>query len=334
MPRLKRSDCSRKGISRRRAGKGFFYLDAQGERVKDEELIDRIRALAIPPAWREVWICPFDNGHIQATGIDDAGRKQYLYHEKWSLQRSMAKFDEMLDFSRKLPALRKAVAADLTGEEFSKERVIACAVRLMDLGFFRIGSEQYAEENETYGVATILRSHVSLLEGDGVRFEYSAKGSQERIQDVEDPDVRQVAEAMLRRRSGPDDFLAYKEGRSWVDIRSGDINEYIQRYARETSSAKDFRTWNGTVLAAVELAVGVMPDSKRGRERRIREAVEVVSEHLGNTPAVCRASYIDPRLLDRFRNGHRIDVPRGWEVGSSPRTRAKIERRVRELIEG
>ena len=333
MKRLKRSDCSRTGITRRRAGKGFVYIDADGNRIRDDEQIDQIKALAIPPAWRDVWICPYENGHIQATGIDDAGRKQYLYHEKWSLQQSMRKFDEMLDFSRQLPKLRKTVAEDLGGDEISKNRVLACAVRLMDLGFFRIGSEQYAEENSTYGVATILRSHVSLVGDDVVRFEYSAKGSQERIQDVEDPDVRMVAEALLRRRSGPDDFLAFKEGRSWVDIKSGDINQYIQDLAGMSSSAKDFRTWNGTVLAAVELGLGDLPDSKRGRERRIREAVEAVSEHLGNTPAVCRASYIDPRVLDSFRNGHRIDVPKGWEVGSSPRTRATIERRVRELIE-
>lgn len=334
MRRLKRSDCSGKGIKRRRAGKGFVYLDAEGERITDEHLIGRIKALAIPPAWQDVWICPFDHGHIQATGIDDAGRKQYLYHEKWSHQRSMAKFDEMLGFSRQLPALRKVVANDLNADGITRERVLASAVRLMDLGFFRIGSEQYAEENDTYGVATILRSHVTLLDGDGVRFEYPAKGSQERVQDVHDPEVRKVAETLLRRRSGPDDFLAFKEGRAWVDVRSSDVNEYIQTHAGESCSAKDFRTWNGTVLAAVELGAGDLPESKRGRDRRIREVVESVSGHLGNTPAVCRASYIDPRVLDRFRNGQRIDVPGSWKPGSAPRVRARIETRVRELIEG
>lgn len=333
MRRLKRSDCSGAGLTRRRAGKGFVYVDADGERIKDEEQIEHIKSLAIPPAWQEVWICPYDNGHIQATGIDDSGRKQYLYHEKWSRQRSMVKFDELLDFSRKLPKLRKAVAKDLAGDEISKERVLACAVRLMDLGFFRIGSEQYAEENDTYGVATILRSHVSVVGDDLIRFEYSAKGSQKRVQDVEDPDVRKITKAQLRRRGGPDDFLAFKEGRRWVDVKSGDINDYIQELAGTKSSAKDFRTWNGTVLAAVELGLGAIPENKRGRDRRIKEAVEAVSEHLGNTPAVCRSSYIDPRVLDRFRNGQRIEVPKGWRVGSSPRTRATIERRVRELIE-
>lgn len=332
--RLKRSDCSGEGILRRRAGKGFTYVDSGGERVTDPRVVGRIKELAIPPAWKEVWICPAENGHIQATGIDDAGRKQYLYHDLWSQKASSKKFDEMLAFSRKLPALRKAVSLDIDPDELSRECALACAVRLMDLGFFRIGSEQYAEENETFGMATIRKDHVSLVDDDGVRFEYSAKGSQERVQIVRDPEVRKVSEKLLRRRSGPEDFLAYKHGRRWVDVKSGDINGYIQEHAGERFSAKDFRTWNGTVLAAVELGVTEMPDSKRGRERRIREAIGEVSDLLGNTPAVCRASYIDPRVLDRYRNGHRIDVPKSWRVGAAPRTRATIERRVRDLIEG
>jgi len=332
--RLRRSDCSGKGIARRRAGKGFTYVDSDGDRVTDTETLDRIKALAIPPAWKDVWICPVVNGHIQATGFDDAGRKQYRYHDFWSKRASARKFDEMIEFSRKLPALRKAVSTDLDSEDLTRESALACAVKLMDLGFFRIGSEQYAEENETYGVATILKSHVSLEGTEGVRFEYSAKGSQERVQVVEDPEVRKISERLLRRRSGPDDFLAYKEGRNWVDVKSSDVNRYIQEHTDERFSAKDFRTWNGTVLAAVELGATDLPDSKRGRERRIREAIESVSELLGNTPAVCRSSYVDPRVLDRYRNGHRIEVPSSWEVGSSPRLRTRIEKRVRDLIAG
>jgi DNA topoisomerase-1 len=332
--RLKRSDCSAKGITRRRAGKGFTYLDSDGQRVTDRETIERIRALAIPPAWNDVWICPAVNGHIQATGIDDAGRKQYRYHDFWSKRASSRKFDTMLEFSRKLPALRNAVSKDLDSDEITRESALACAVKLMDLGFFRIGSEQYAEENDTYGVATILKSHVSLVGKEGVRFEYSAKGSIDRIQDVEDPEVRKISEKLLRRRSGPADFLAYKEGRRWVDVKSSDINAYIQEYTDDRFSAKDFRTWNGTVLAAVELGAAGMPESRRGRDRKIREAIERVAEQLGNTPAVCRSSYVDPRVLDRYRNGHQITVPSDWEVGSSPRLRSRIERSVRDLIEG
>lgn len=332
--RLRRSDCAGKGITRRRAGKGFTYVDSEGDRVTDPETIERIKALAIPPAWQDVWICPAVNGHIQATGFDDAGRKQYRYHDFWNQRASARKFDEMIEFSRKLPALRKAVSTDLDSDEITRESALACAVKLMDLGFFRIGSEQYAEENETYGVATILKSHVSLVGDEGVRFDYTAKGSIDRVQDVEDPEVRSIAEKLLRRRSGPDDFLAFKEGGRWVDVKSTDVNAYIQEYTDERFSAKDFRTWNGTVLAAVELGATELPESKRGRDRKIKEAVAGVAEMLGNTPAVARNSYIDPRVLDRFRNGHQIDVPSGWEVGSSPRTRATIEKRVRELIRG
>jgi len=331
--RLRRSDCSGAGIRRRRAGKGFTYLDVEGDRITDPEAVDRIKQLAIPPAWSDVWICPAVNGHIQATGFDDAGRKQYLYHEHWSRTASAKKFDEMLEFSRKLPALRKAVNTDFDSDEITRESALACAVRLMDLGFFRIGSEQYAEENRTFGVATLLKSHVSLIGEDAVRFEYSAKGSQKRIQDVYEHDVRAITEKLLRRRSGPDDFLVYKRGRSWVDVRSSDINEYIQEHTDRRFSAKDFRTWNGTVLAAVELGTADLPDSKRGRERKIREAIERVAELLGNTPAVCRSSYVDPRVLDRFRNGHRIEVPAEWRIGSAPRLRSRIEKRVRDLIE-
>ena len=330
MPRLKRSDCSAAGISRRRAGKGFTYREAGGDRVTDEVLLERIRQLAIPPAWKDVWICPDDNGHIQATGIDDAGRKQYLYHEHWSHRASMKKFDEMIEFSRRLPKLRKIVARDIFLEGMPRERALACAVRMMDLGYFRIGSEQYAEENETYGAATILKSHVTLAGKQGVRFEYSAKGSQERIQDISDRGLRKAAEELLKRRSGPEDFLVYKRGRNWTDVRSTDINEYIQAHAGETFSAKDFRTWNGTVLAAVDLGAAEMPESRRGRERVIKKAVEVVAERLGNTPAVSRNSYIDPRVLDRFRNGHRITLP--VKGAASGRGRTLIERRVRDLI--
>lgn len=310
-----------------------MYLDADGDRVSEQETIDRVKQLAIPPAWTEVWICTADNGHIQATGFDDAGRKQYLYHEQWSRNASSKKFDEMLEFSRVLPALRRVVAFDIATDEITRAAALACAVRLMDLGFFRIGSEEYADENRTFGVATIRKNHVSLVDDDGVRFEYSAKGSKKRIQDVYAHDVRIFAEKLLRRRSGPDDFLVYKDGRTWVDVKSSDINEYIQEHTDGRFSAKDFRTWNGTVLAAAILGMAEMPDTTRGREREIRDAIEQVAELLGNTPAVCRKSYVDPRVLDRFRDGIQIDVPAGWRIESAPRVRAVVEKRVRGLIE-
>ena len=334
MTRLRRSDCSSPGITRRRAGKAFYYLDSEGQRIRDEDVIDRIKGLVIPPAWKEVWICPLDQGHIQATGIDDAGRKQYLYHEKWSETRSARKFESMLDFAMALPRLRRAVASDIDPDEASRLSVLACGVRLIELGHFRIGSERYAEENETFGAATVTRDHVELGPGrDEVTFEYVGKGSLERRVTIRDGKVRGVSRILLRRRSGPEDFLAYKDGRRWRDISSDDINEYIREHAGETFSAKDFRTWNGTVMAAVELARGDLPGTARGRDRRIRRAVEAVAEELGNTPAVARDSYISPRLLDLYRNGQRIELRSASAPIWSRTGLSKVEKRVLELLD-
>jgi len=209
--RLRRSDCSGRGIGRRRRGSGFSYLDPEGGAIRDEDTLERIRELAIPPAWREVWICSDPYGHIQATGLDEAGRKQYLYHERWQLRAAQRKFESMREFAAILPKLRRAVKKDLALEGMPRERALACAVRLLDLGFFRIGGEEYAETNESYGVATVLREHVSI-EGEEVVFDFPAKSGQRRVQSIRDPEVKAVIEAMRRRRSGPDDLLVYRDG--------------------------------------------------------------------------------------------------------------------------
>jgi DNA topoisomerase IB len=331
--RLKRSDCSGPGISRRRRGTGFSYLDPEGGHVADEDTLERIRGLAIPPAWQDVWICSDPYGHIQATGLDEAGRKQYLYHERWHLQAAQRKFESMREFAAELPRLRRAVKKDLAREGMPRERALACAVRLLDLGFFRIGGEEYAESNESYGVATVLREHVST-EGEEVVFDFPAKSGQRRVQSIRDPEVKTAIEAMRRRRSGPDDLLVFRDDDdTWRDIRSEEVNTYLQEKAGEEFSAKDFRTWHGTVLAAVELAREGPPSSKGSSERAIRAAVKRVAERLGNTPAVCRSSYIDPRVLDRFRDGKTIDLPSLAPEGTvTPRQQRLIERRALELI--
>jgi DNA topoisomerase I len=330
--RLRRSDCSDVGIARRRHGRGFAYLDAGGERIEDEATLARIGELAIPPAWKDVWICPDPLGHIQATGLDVAGRKQYLYHARWQLRAAARKFESMREFAAALPKLRRAVKKDIARDGVPRERALACAVRLLDLGFFRIGGEEYAEVNESYGVATVLREHVSVNDGEVV-FDFPAKSGQRRVQSIRDPEARAAIEAMRRRRSGPDDLLVFRRHDGWHDLRSADINAYLQEKIGEEFSAKDFRTWHGTVLAAVELAKEGPPSSKGGAERAIRAAVKRVAEHLGNTPAVCRSSYIDPKLLDCFRNGTAIQLPRrssGKEADA--KRRARIERRVLDLI--
>jgi DNA topoisomerase-1 len=330
--RLRRSDCSAQGIRRKGSGRGFFFLDPEGRRIEDEDTLDRIRGLAIPPAWKEVWICPDPMGHIQATGIDAAGRKQYRYHDRWHARAAARKFESMREFAASLPHLRRAVKRDLGRDGAPRERALACAVRLLDLGFFRIGGEEYAETHESYGVATVRREHVSISDGEVV-FDFPAKSGQRRVQSIRDPEVRAAIEAMRRRRGGPEDLLAFKGENGWHDVRSEDINAYLQEKVGEDFSAKDFRTWHGTVLAAVELAAAGPPSSKSAAEAAIRAAVSRVAERLGNTPAVCRSSYIDPAVLDRFREGRTIELPDSAVTEDlGPRQRTRIERQVLDLI--
>jgi DNA topoisomerase IB len=329
--RLRRSDCSVQGIARVGAGRGFTYRDADGERIDDEETLARIRELAIPPAWKEVWICPDPLGHLQATGYDVAGRKQYLYHERWQQRRSERKFRVVREFAAELPRLRRAVTRDLRQQGMPRDRALACAVRLLDLGFFRVGGEVYAEENESFGLATVRREHVSVTKSE-VIFDFPAKSGQRRVQSIRDPAARRAIEAMRRRRGGPDDLLAWREDGGWRDVRSDDVNEYIQDKIGPEFSAKDFRTWHGTVLAAVELAGEPKPASEAAAKGSIRAAVERVAEALGNTPAVCRRSYIDPRVIERFGEGKTISPKASVGGGMSAKARAKIEREVRGLI--
>jgi DNA topoisomerase I len=336
MARLRRVDCSESGIRRRRRGKGFEYLDADGRRITEPSVIDRIRELAIPPAWEDVWICPYPMGHIQATGLDAAGRKQYRYHDRWRERRDAEKFESMVRFAASLPKLRRQVASDLAREGMPRERALACAVRLLDRGFFRIGSEDYAEENDTYGIATMRKRHVTV-NGETVTFDYEAKGRQRRLQTIGDPDVAAVVRALKRRRGGGEELLAYKRGARWVDVKSADINEYVKSLAGGEFSAKDFRTWSGTVLAAVALAVsGPAHGSKSSRKRAKAWAVSEVSRYLGNTPTVARTSYIDPRVFDRYDGGLTIAgvLPELVEdTAAWPDLQGTIEEAVLDLLE-
>jgi DNA topoisomerase-1 len=366
MPRLRRSDCAAPGIARRRRGRGFEYKDPAGDRIEDPEALERISQLAIPPAWRDVWICMDSLGHLQATGIDAAGRKQYLYHQRWRSHRDRLKFDSMIAFGESLPRLRRRLGRDLTARanrrgaratearsstELPRERVLACAVRLLDLGFFRVGSGDYAERNDSYGLTTMLKRHVSIADGE-VIFDYIAKSGVRRVQAIADADALEVV-AALKRRRGSGQLLAYREGRRWVEVRAEDVNAYIKLISGGDFTAKDFRTWNATVLAAVALAgadtdtgadtevrgktkaKAKRPDAT-SRRRVVNAAVATVAAYLGNTPAVCRASYIDPRVIDRYHASVTIapvleHLPHGPEL-ANPRTRARIEAGVLELL--
>ena len=338
MPRLKRADCSGPGIRRVRRGRGFSYMDDEtGERIADPDTLTRITELVIPPAWEKVWICPAPNGHIQATGYDDAGRKQYLYHERWREHRDREKFESVLELAAELPRVRRRLKRDLKRRGLVRERVLACSLRLLDLGFFRIGSEQYAEENETYGLATLRKRHVSFERGLIV-FSYEAKNSQPRIQTIDDAEIVPIVRALKRRRGGGHELLAYRESGGWRDVRSDLINDYLKEVAGSEFTAKDFRTWNATVLAAVALALREdEATSKTARKRLAAQATKSVSEYLGNTPAVCRASYIDPRVFDRFDSGEtirpRLDQLGGKFDPTRPTHRERVEAAVLELID-
>jgi DNA topoisomerase-1 len=332
MSALKRVRCTGPGISRKRQGRGFTYVHPNGQYVADDATLERIRSLAIPPAWADVWICPDERGHLQAVGTDGAGRKQYLYHDGWRARRGRQKFDRVLRLARRLPAMREISTRDITSRGLTRERALAGAVRLLDLGFFRIGSEAYKEENGSYGLATLRRSHVRVT-GDEVHFDFAAKGGQRRIQTIRDPALARLTSALLRRKGGGPELLAFRDGKTWRDVRSEDINAYLKDLADEDISAKDFRTWHATVLTAALLASeeeGLT--SVTSRKRVVSSVVREVAESLGNTPAVCRASYVDPRLIDRFLNGETIDLPSGRDL-TDDRVRAAVERAVLDLLD-
>ena len=304
--RLRRSQCDGAGITRRRRGKGFSYAYADGRPVKDRKTLERIRALAVPPAWTDVWICPWPNGHIQALGTDDAGRRQYRYHDDWRLHRDRQKFERILDFAVALPEIRAVVERDLSKDDLCRERVIAATVRLLDIGLFRVGGEAYAEENETFGVTSLRKEHVRIRKGAMV-FCYPAKGSIERTVEIRDAKACKVVDSLRRRRNGNGHLFAYKEGDRWIDVRAEDTNAYIKEAAGgDDFSAKDFRTWSATVLAAAALAENGVPETEREAKHAVVAAIAEAADHLGNTPAVARSAYIDPRIIDRFEKGQTI----------------------------
>jgi DNA topoisomerase-1 len=335
VPRLRRSDTSVAGLRRVRRGRGFQYLTAAGDRAGPADLA-RIEALVIPPAWAEVWICPLPNGHLQATGFDAAGRRQYLYHEAWRAKRDRLKHDHVLEFAAGLPAAREAVAGPLAGRGLTRERVLATAFTLLDVGMFRVGGDRYVSENGSYGLMTLRREHVHCT-SKGVVFEYPAKSGQERLQVVTAEPVDKVVCALHRSRPADRRLFAYRTRGGWHELDSAELNEYLQTLFGQPVSAKDFRTWHGTVLAAVGLTVSApAPKSASARRRAVSRVVAEVADYLGNTPAVCRASYIDGRLIDRYLDGEQVNPPldrlgAGTEDGW-PATQGAFEAEVLRLL--
>ncbi|GAA3655545.1 DNA topoisomerase IB [Lentzea roselyniae] len=290
--RLRRSDPAGPGWTRRRHGGGFRYLDAQGNALTADQLA-RVKALVIPPAWRDVWISPHPNGHIQAVGYDDAGRRQYLYHEKWRTDRDAEKFDRVLRLAPRLGKFREQIEKDMKTR--GRKRLLAIALRMLDLGVFRVGHEEYAEENGTHGVATLLCEHLSVR-GDRVRFRFPAKHGVEVDEEITDARLARAVRSLLKDRT-PDCRV--------FDLTADDVNERFRELVGEEFSVKDLRTWHATVHAAQAFAHAL---NERGKpsKRAVSAVMKEVAEHLGNTAAVARKSYVDPRLTGAFERGEVI----------------------------
>ncbi|TMR25509.1 DNA topoisomerase IB [Nonomuraea turkmeniaca] len=329
---MKPSDQSEPGIVRRRRGRGFSYEGPDGRPVSDRATLARIKALAIPPAWTDVWICTSPYGHLQAAGTDAAGRRQYRYHDIWREQQDRVKFDHVLDVAERLPAFRKAVDDQLQGRGLTRSRVLAAAARLLDIGFFRIGGESY----DTYGLATLRMEHVTCANGI-VTCSYQAKGDTSREVEVADPGVCAVLRS-LKALGADGELLRYRHAGGWSDVRSEDINDYLRETIGYEVTAKDFRTWHATVLAAVGLAVS-RPAGKEGPSRKKRAVTRVmreVAEYLGNTPTVARASYVDPRVVEAYDQDRTIAAVL-TELGADAdfgqlATAGTVERAVIDLI--
>ena len=307
------------GIRRRRVGKSFTYLDSQGQRVRDPDTLRRIRALAIPPAWTGVWICPSAHGHIQAVGRDVKGRKQYRYHARWRQVRDETKYNRMLAFAAALPGIRRRVEEDLQRPGLPREKVLATVVRLLETTLIRVGNEEYARDNGSFGLTTMRSRHVDVT-GATLRFHFRGKGGKEHTVDVKDP---RLARVVKRCQDLPGhelfQYIDHDGGRQVID--SADVNEYLRAIAGEEFTAKDFRTWAGTVLAALALREVAAFESATHAKRNITRAIESVARQLGNTPTICRKCYVHPAVIDAYLDGVTIAA-----------LKRRTERRIGEAV--
>lgn len=306
--RLRRSNASGRGYRRVAAGTGFSYRDLDGSTLPPGPVRDRLESIGIPPAWTDVWIAPFDNGHIQATGLDAVGRRQYIYHPQWRERKDRLKFDRALQLAESLPAARRRVTMDLRGEGFSRERVLAGAFRMLDSGSLRVGSERYTNENGSHGLATLLCAHAHVRK-DRIMLRFPAKSGKDWESELRDADLAALIR-LLKRRGPNARLLAYKEGRTWRPVTSADINAYVKERTGADFTAKDFRTLHGTVAAAASLARTGAQRTAAKRKRAISRAMMEASEVLGNTPSIARKSYVDPRVMDHYSAGETIDPTR------------------------
>jgi len=322
--RLRRTSPDEPGWTRRRAGRGFVHLDVDGRPLPPEDAA-RCKALVIPPAWTDVWICPRPNGHLQAVGTDAAGRRQYLYHPDWVARRAEEKHDRVLQLGRRLPRLRARVLADLDADDLGARVSCALAVRLIDLGCFRIGNDVYAEEYGSFGLTTLERQHVRRS-GDLLVFEFTGKSGIEHHVEIDDPVAVRALDRRRRRR---------RSDRRLLDVSGSDVNDYLRDVSGLDVTAKDFRTWHGTVLAAAALAEAPGPEaSKTARKRAVAGAMREVAEFLGNTPALARSAYVDPRVVDAYEEGRTIRAAVRRRYDDPDDRQAALERATLRLVGG
>jgi DNA topoisomerase IB len=294
----------------RRGRKGAFrYFDARGRRITDAAKVERIEQLAIPPAWKDVWISPSARAKLQATGYDKAGRKQYLYHPDYRAAQEQAKYDKLIRFAEALPALRATMAADLDRDELDRDRVAAIALRLINLGWFRVGSERHAKESRTYGITTLTRRHVEIR-GARVRLCFRSKHAIQVRTELVDDELAAAMRELLALKGGARVFR-YRNEQALVNLTNRRLNEYVKEHMGEEFTAKDFRTWGGTLNAAIALAERAeregFPETATAERRSVSAVMRRVAQQLGNTPAVCRASYVSPAVVEQYLDGRTIE---------------------------
>lgn len=331
MVRLRKTSPDSPGWTRRRAGTGFSYLDEHGQRLPGEQT-QRAKDLVIPPAWQDVWITPFPNGHLQAVGTDDAGRRQYLYHPDWRVRRDAEKFDRMLTFGQNLTKARSVILNDLGQTGMPIERACAAAIRLIDLGYFRIGNDIYADTNGSFGLTTLERRHVRRS-SDVLVFSFVGKSGVSHRITIDDPSVIEAIAVMRRRRADDPRLLAYKVSRSWHGVLPALVNDYLRDGTGVEGSAKDFRTWHATVLASASLArTPEHGETAASRKRAVSAAMKEVSSFLGNTPTLARSSYVDPRVIEAYEGGWTISVAPEEDFATYDDRQAALERAVLDLL--
>ena len=320
----------RPGYTRKAKGKHFEYFDAEGKPIRDAQRLLRIKRLAIPPAWTDVWICPSLNGHIQATGRDARGRKQYRYHERWREVRDENKFDRLAQFAKALPNIRRRVAQDLKLPGLPRRKVLATIVRLLERTFIRIGNEEYARENKSFGLTTLRNRHVKV-KGAQILFRFRGKSKRQHEVDLTDRRVAKVI-AKCQDLPGQDLFQYLDEDGEVQEVTSQDVNEYLRQIAGEDFTAKDFRTWGGTVLAAMALSRQDDFETKKQAKANIKTAICAVAELLGNTPAVCRKCYIHPGVVEAYLTQTRIVGLSGDTKALEPPNLRAAERAVLKFL--